>query len=132
VPTAVGIVAVGFEVVGHVFALLITSATAFPGDSSVDFAQRAQHDMPLRIRAVGLTCFGPYTSAASAVSGLQHPRHPGRYLLRVRREAAHEAGARSLKMSPYDWANEHVVQLRLLHELHAHVIDDAVLKLDVG
>ena len=28
--------------------------------------------------------------------------------------------------------HEHVVQLGLLHQLHAHVVDDAVLELDVG
>ena len=28
--------------------------------------------------------------------------------------------------------HQHVVQLRLLHQLHAHVVDDAVLELDVG
>ena len=28
--------------------------------------------------------------------------------------------------------HEHVVQLRLLHELHAHVVDDAVLELDLA
>ena len=36
-------------------------------------------------------------------------------------------------MSPYRLGQtKHVVELGLLHELHAHVVDDAVLGLDVG
>ena len=88
--------------------------------------------MPERIRAVGLTLFWPlYFGALPWVASKTAPSGPmfapGRHA-----QAADQPGRQVAEDVAVEIRqHQHVVQLGLLHQLHAHVVDDAVLELDV-
>ena len=88
--------------------------------------------MPERISAVGLTLFCPlYLGALPCVASNTAPSGPmfapGATPRPPTRPAAQVAEDVAVQIRQH----EHVVQLRLLHQLHAHVVDDAVFELDV-
>ena len=86
---------------------------------------------PDRISAVGFALSWPGVLGRGAVDGLEHRRlrpdvGAGRHA-----EAADQPGAQVADdVAVQVRQHQHVVQLRLLDQLHAHVVDDAVLELD--
>ncbi len=89
--------------------------------------------MPERIRAVGIDLVLALVLRGAAVRGFED-RAVGADVRAGRdAQAADQAGRQVADdVAVQVRQHQHVVQLRLLHELHAHVVDDAVLELDVG
>ena len=112
---------------------MITSATARSSRSAASFSLRCRSiSAPDRIRAVGLTLFCPlYLGALPCVASKTAPSGPilapGATPSPPTRPATQVAQDVAVQVGQH----EHVVQFRLLHELHAHVVDDAVFELDV-
>ena len=89
--------------------------------------------MPERIMAVGLTLFRPLYFGAEPWVASKIAIVVADVGARGDAEAADEARAEvGQDVAVEVGQHEHVVELGLLHELHAHVVDDAVLELDVG
>ena len=111
----------------------ITAATAFSMRSAASRSPRWRSmSMPESIIAVGLALFWPLYLGASRAwleqRGLAAVVGAGRDA-----EAADEAGGEvGDDVAVEVRQHQHVVQLGLLHELHAHVVDDAILELDVA
>ena len=86
---------------------------------------------PDRIRAVGLALFWPAYLGAEPCTGSKTAAVSPMLAPGATPSPPTSPAARSLTMSPYRFGqHQHVVQLRLLDQLHAHVVDDAVLELD--
>ena len=89
--------------------------------------------MPERITAVGLTLFMSFVLRRTAVGGLEDGAIRADVRTGRHAQSAHQSGRQvaedvAVKIRQHD----HVVQFRLLHQLHAHVVDDAVFEFDVG
>ena len=105
----------------------------FPAAAAASVSPRCWSiSMPERIRAVGLTLFWPlYFGALPCVASNTAPSGPMFAPGATPRPPTRPA-ARSLSdVAVQVRQHQHVVQLGLLHELHAHVVDDAVFELDV-
>ena len=88
---------------------------------------------PESIIAVGIHLVLARVLRRRAVRRLEQRRLGAEVGARGDAEAADEAGAQvGDDVAVQVRAHQHVVQLGLLHELHAHVVDDAILELDVG
>ena len=86
---------------------------------------------PDRISAVGFALFWPAYFGAEPWTGLEDGRRVADVRPRRDAEAADEPGGEVADdVAVQVRQHEHVVQLRLLDELHAHVVDDPVLELD--
>ncbi len=86
-----------------------------------------------RISAVGLTLFWPVYFGALPWVGSKTAASCADVGAGGHAQAADQPGAQVAEDVAVEVGqHEHVVQLGLLHQLHAHVVDDAVLELDVG
>ena len=134
VPTAVGSSGLRLQVVGDVLALGDDRGDgAFHAVGRVALAEVAQHQHAGEHHRgrVGLVLAGVLGRRAVRrleQRGLAAVVGAGRDA-----EAADEAGAEvGDDVAVEVRQHHHVVQLGLLHELHAHVVDDAILELDVA
>ena len=127
------VVAVGFQVVGDVLAFGDDVGHGlFQAVGGVDFAQVAQHQHAGEDQGGRVDLVLPLVLRGAAVRGFEHRAVGADVLARRDAQAADQAGAQIAEdVAVQVRQHEHVVQLGLLHELHAHVVDDAVLELDV-
>ena len=89
--------------------------------------------MPDRISGGGIDLVLTFVLRGAAVGRFEDGAAGADVLAGGDAEAADQAGAQIADdVAVQVRQHEHVVQLGLLHELHAHVIDDALFEFDVG
>ncbi len=124
----------GLQVVGHVAAL--GDDPAYGGLDTVgglDLSEMAQHQHAAQDCGCGVGLVLPGVFGGRAVHRLEHRRVLADVGPRRDPQAAHQPGAQVAEdVAEEVGGDNHVVLLRTLHQLHAHVVHDAIVELDVG